>query len=50
MENFIFCAVNIKPFSIKVDRSQSVEESDSDSEIVIAYPKVQHSEKILSFE
>ena len=40
-----------KPFSDKVDRSQSVEESDCDSEIVIAYPKVlypkdaQHSEK-----
>ena len=40
-----------KPFSDKVDRSQSVEESGSDSDIVIAYPKVlypkeaQHSEK-----
>ena len=29
-----------KPFSDKVDRNQSVEESDSDSEIVIAYLKV----------
>ena len=40
-----------KPFSDKVDRSQSVEESESDSETVISYPKVlypkeaQHSEK-----
>ena len=40
-----------KPFSDKVDRSQSIEGSSSDSEIVIAYPKVlypkeaQHSEK-----
>lgn len=40
-----------KPFSGKVDKSQSVEESDSDSEIVIAYSRVvfpkevQHSEK-----
>ena len=40
-----------KPFSDKVDRSQSVEESGCDSDIVIAYPKVlypkeaQHSEK-----
>ena len=38
-------------FLDKVDRSHSVEESDSDSEIVIAYPKLlypkeaQHSEK-----
>ena len=28
-----------QPFSDKVDRSQSIEESDSDSEIVITYPK-----------
>ena len=40
-----------KPFKGKVDKSQSVEESDSDSEIVIAYSKVvfpkevQHSEQ-----
>ena len=40
-----------KSFSDKVDRSQSVEGSDSDSEILIAYSKVlypkevQHSEK-----
>ena len=40
-----------KPFSDKVDKSQSVEESGSDSEIVIAYTRVvfpkevQHSEK-----
>ena len=40
-----------KPFSGKVDKSQSVEESDSDSEIVIAYSRVvfpkevQHSKK-----
>ena len=41
----------LQPFSDKVDQSHPVEESDSDSEIVIAYPKavcpkaVQHSEK-----
>ena len=40
-----------KPFSGKVYKSHSVEESDSDSEIVIAYSRVvfpkevQHSEK-----
>ena len=28
-----------QPFSDKVDRSQSIEESDPDSEIVITYPK-----------
>ena len=28
-----------KPFSEKVDRSQCVEESDSDNEIVSVYPK-----------
>ena len=35
-----------KPFSDKVDRSQSVEESDSDSEIVTAYPKVVYSKEV----
>ena len=43
--------IKSKPSSHKVERSQSVEESDSDSGIVIAYPKVlypkeaQHSQK-----
>ena len=43
--------IKSKPSSHKVERSQSLEESDSDSEIVIAYPKVlypkeaQHSKK-----
>ena len=45
-----------KTFSDKVDRSQSVEESESDSEIIIAYRKVlypkeaQHKIKFSPFE